>query len=95
MEFSTYMIHLEEFHQVNDTPHDMDAIIEKLREEFIEVLIAYRHGTPEETQRELADLLNVTVWAMIRLDVINPLWAGYKKLVETTEKYAKERVNAK
>ena len=40
MEFSTYMLHLEEFHQVNDTPQDMPAIIDKLREEFIEVLIA-------------------------------------------------------
>ena len=89
MEFSTYMLHLEEFHQVNDTPQDMPAIIDKLREEFIEVLIAYQHGTDDETQRELADLLNVTIWAMVRAGVDNPLWGGYKKLQETTAKYAR------
>lgn len=90
MQIEAYLIHYEAFHRefnLDDTPSGKAY---KCAEEMVEFATAFDNGSQAEADDEAIDLMNAAISNVIARGIKNPLFRGYQKLQQTSEKYRRQ-----
>jgi phosphoribosyl-ATP pyrophosphohydrolase len=86
MNLDLFQLHLNQFVKDHKLPMDIRSRVRKCREEALELSAARLFGTQEDIEDEALDCLITAFLALEALQVKNPLFKAYLKLLRVRER---------